>query len=192
VDAAQITLDAMVDDLFAVMDARGVDRCVLAGESRGAQVALLAAARHPERFEGLVLVAPSVSTGGPPIAFIAALREDYPGAIRAFVDRCLPEADSDHLRKWGRDILGRAEPESAVSLLECAYEPPDYGRITMPVAVIHGTIDAIASIETAQRLADDLPDATFHALEGAGHVPTLSVPQCVASIIGERFDTGVS
>ncbi len=191
-DPAQITLNAMVDDLFAVMDARGVDRCVLAGESMGAQVALLAAARHPERFEGLVLVAPSVSTDRPPTGFIAALREDYPGAIGDFVDACLPEADSVHLRKWGRDILGRAESESAVALLECAFEPPDYSRITMPVTVIHGTLDAIAPIEVAERLAHDLPDATFHAVEGAGHVPTMSVPERVAAIISGRFDAGAS
>lgn len=144
VDPARITLDAMVDDLFAVMEARGVDRCVLAGESRGAQVALIAAARHPERFEGLVLVAPSVSTDPPPPEFVAALREDYPGALDAFVDACLPEPGTDHLRKWGRDILGRADAESAVALLECAFELPDVARLTMPVVVIHGTLDVIA------------------------------------------------
>jgi pimeloyl-ACP methyl ester carboxylesterase len=178
----------MVDDLFAVMDARGVDRCVLAGESRGAQVVLLAAARHPERFEGVVLVASAVSTDEAPAEFMAALRADYPGAIRHFVDACLPEVDSDHLRAWGRDILGRAEPESAVSLLECAFEPPDHARLTMPVVVIHGTLDVIASIDVAEQLAKELPDATFHALEGVGHVPTMSVPEQVATIIGQSFD----
>jgi pimeloyl-ACP methyl ester carboxylesterase len=151
-------------------------------------VVLLAAARRPERFEGLVLVAPAVSTDGDLAPFISALRQDYPAAIGAFVDQCLPEPNSDHLRKWGRDILGRATPESAVRLLECAYEPPDYARIAMPVAVIHGTLDAIAPIDVAERLAAALPDATFHPLEGVGHVPSMSVPQRVAAIIAERFD----
>lgn len=35
-----ITLEAMVDDVLAVMDAQGIDRCVLAAESGGAGVAL--------------------------------------------------------------------------------------------------------------------------------------------------------
>lgn len=191
VDPALISLDAMVDDLVAVMDARGVDRCVLAGESRGAQVALLAAARHPERFEGLVLVAPALTAGAEP-TFIAGLRHDYLATIGAFVDLCLPEAGTDHLRRWGRDILTRAEPESAVALLECAFEAPDYSTITVPAAVIHGALDRIAPIETAEQLAEDLPNATFHTLEGVGHVPTMSVPQRVATIISERFDRGGS
>src|SRR3569833_1080126 len=39
VEPDRITVQAMVDDVAAVMDALGVERCVLAGESQGGAIA---------------------------------------------------------------------------------------------------------------------------------------------------------
>jgi len=49
-------LDTHVADLVAVLDHWGVERAVLAGHSLGAWVAARAAAAHPERSAGVVLV----------------------------------------------------------------------------------------------------------------------------------------
>src|SRR5262245_212288 len=38
-----ITVDTMVEDVFAILDAYDVDQCVLAAESSGAAIAILAA-----------------------------------------------------------------------------------------------------------------------------------------------------
>ncbi len=51
-----ITFERLVDDVFAVLDAYGVERCILAAESAGALTALGAALKHPERIAGLVIV----------------------------------------------------------------------------------------------------------------------------------------
>jgi pimeloyl-ACP methyl ester carboxylesterase len=94
-----ITPGALVDDVFAVMDALGIERCVIAGESLGAIVAAQAALRHSERFDGLVLV-----DGGPGVTadiadpLIQGARNDWPATIRQFVDDCVPEPDTDHIR----------------------------------------------------------------------------------------------
>jgi pimeloyl-ACP methyl ester carboxylesterase len=50
------TPQILVDDLFRVLDALQVERCVLAGESMGGVTALQAILRAPDRFSGLVLV----------------------------------------------------------------------------------------------------------------------------------------
>lgn len=49
------TLDAMADDVAAVVDALGIDRFVLVGHSMGGDVAMTYAARHPDRVAGLLL-----------------------------------------------------------------------------------------------------------------------------------------
>jgi pimeloyl-ACP methyl ester carboxylesterase len=54
--APDISLHALVDDLFAVLDHCGVATSVLAGESMGVLVVERAAARAPERFDGVVIV----------------------------------------------------------------------------------------------------------------------------------------
>ena len=47
------------DDLLAVLDARGVERAVLAGSSMGAHTLLRFALAHPERVAGLVVMTPA-------------------------------------------------------------------------------------------------------------------------------------
>lgn len=47
--AANLTMDSLADDLFAVMDAAGVGQAHLVGESIGGTIALNAALRSPER-----------------------------------------------------------------------------------------------------------------------------------------------
>lgn len=51
-----MSYDLMVGDLIAWMDAHGLSRVTLVGHSMGGKVAMLAACRHPERIERLVVV----------------------------------------------------------------------------------------------------------------------------------------
>jgi pimeloyl-ACP methyl ester carboxylesterase len=186
---AEITVDALVADVFAVLDAFEVDRCILGGESMGGEIALRAAALAPERFEGLVLVDPA-----PPVfgegraAFAAAVRADYPETARSFIDNCLPEPDSEHVRRWGRDILARAEPEQAAALIEMWRDaPPAPPPAAVPTLVVHGALDTIVPLAYARELAERLPDAELLVIEEAGHVPTMTRPHEVVDAILRRF-----
>jgi pimeloyl-ACP methyl ester carboxylesterase len=119
VDPALITVEAMVDDVAGVLDALGVERCILAGESQGGAIAQYAAARSPQRFDGLVLSAPTrTGRNEGSSAFADACRADYPAAVDQFVSACFPEPDSNHVKRWGRNILLRAEPEQAARIIE--------------------------------------------------------------------------
>jgi pimeloyl-ACP methyl ester carboxylesterase len=187
-----ITVAAQVDDLFAVMDAQGVERCILGAESSGAAIALEAVLRAPHRFDGLVLV--GASWGRPPAGaldgFIARLEADYDAELKLFIDRCLPEADSDDLRRWGLHILRRAPAQHAIELLRCRSEltAHDHLRdIALPALVVHGELDVIVPPSSSRALADALPDARLHLLAGLGHVPILTAPALVAGLIRRRF-----
>ena len=87
-DPGRVRVEDHVDDLFAVMDAAGVERAVLAGWSIGVNVAFEAALRHPDRIAGLLAVAgvpggTFATMGGP-------LR--VPRALRAPVGRAVVQA----------------------------------------------------------------------------------------------------
>ena len=101
--SAPISIDAMVDDVFAVMDAQGIDRCVLAAESAGAGVALQAVLKAPQRFSGLVLAGASWKRALPGQfdGFIARLRKDFDGELHAFAAACIPEANAADAQRWG-------------------------------------------------------------------------------------------
>ncbi len=192
VDPELITADAMSADVIGVLDALGIETCVLAGESMGAAIAQRAVERHPERFTGLVLVAPGGSEFSDGRAALAAgSRADYPLTVEKFVDRCVPEPDSEHVRRWGRDILLRAEPEQAARLMEMwrgtDAANADPAAISVPTVIVHGTLDVIVPLETARTLASELPDCELVVLEGVGHVPTMTRPQEVFAAIEQRF-----
>lgn len=62
-EGGALTLEALADDLGAVMDALGWARAAVGGTSLGAASALLFARRHPERVERLLLDLPGFGPG---------------------------------------------------------------------------------------------------------------------------------
>ena len=92
----QITLQGCVDDVIGVMDALGIKRCIIAGKSLGAPIVISALLRHPERFEGLVIVdgvPPSTKAkqaAEAPQPEANTERPDYEAVVAAFVDRSYP------------------------------------------------------------------------------------------------------
>jgi pimeloyl-ACP methyl ester carboxylesterase len=183
----------MVKDVIGVLDAFGVERCVLAGESQGGAIAQYAAARTPERFEGLVLSAPTPTgrnerSGG----FADMCRTDYPAAVAQFVAGCFPEPGFEHIRRWATNVLLRAEPEQAARIIEMwrdqAVADIDAGHLGLPVLILHGTADVIVPIDLSRALVEILPHAQLIEFDGVGHVPTMTRPdQVVTATIQRRF-----
>ena len=188
-----ITLAAMVDDPFAVMDAQRIDRCILAAESAGAGVALEAVLRAPERFTGLVLCGGAWKRPlpGQYDAFIGRLRKDFDAELLAFAAGCVPEPNGEDVRHWGYQILRRASLKSAIELLECRSALTVQDRLTkvrVPTLLVHGTKDYISPLADSQELAKALPDAELELMPDLGHVPILTAPAEVARLIERRFD----
>ena len=185
--ASAISPQALVDDVFRVLDHYNVETCVLAGESLGALTAMTAALQRPDRIRGLVIVDGVTSAGTtPPHGMIAGIRADYPATVQWFVDACVPEPHSDHIRRWGRQILLRADPEAAARMFESYDEAPAVPvaeDIAQPTLILHGEQDAVVPLATAQALAPRIPNAELVVLPGAGHVPTLTRPERVVAEI---------
>jgi pimeloyl-ACP methyl ester carboxylesterase len=182
----------MTADVFAVMDALNIDRCVLAAESAGATIALMAALARPERFTGLVLVdgvihhPPSNATS----SFVRELQTDFETAIGDFADRCVPDPDEAAIRNWGRQILRRSGSAAAIRLIECLSDidlRPRVAEIALTTLIIHSEGDAIVSAAESRWLAGQMPNASLYILPGNSHVPTITRPTELAAIIDRAF-----
>ncbi len=175
----------LVDDLFAVLDHYGVERCVVAGESLGALTVIAAALQQPERFMGLVIVDGITETSGQ-TTDQSAVRHAYGAYVDAFVEACVPEPDSEHIKRWGRQILMRADPESAARMFESHDVPrlaPDLGAIEVPTLVIHGRLDAIVPLARGEAAAATIPGAELVVIDDSGHVPTMTRPHEIVAAI---------
>lgn len=187
-----ITFAALVADLFAVMDALGIDQCVVAGESAGAAVVLEAVLQRPDRFSGLVLVDGRYTgqRNAQRDQLIAGCRTDFPATMGAFVNACVPEDDADAERAWGKQIVMRSSGPAAIQLLECMEGielESRLGTIGVPTLILHGSKDVIAPLASSRTLAELIPNARLSIAEGAGHVPTVTRPEWVAAEIEGFF-----
>jgi len=190
---AEITRPRHLESLLAVLDDQGVDRCVIAGDSSNATLALEAVLAEPSRFAGLAIVNGHAWGFDRPEAhrFVDGLRNHFEVTIDYFVKVVFPEPDSDHLQQWLRDIIFRTGPEAAAHLTEMFYTVDlrsRLGEVTVPTLIIHGALDVISptALEDASHLAAAIPGAELQLLSDAGHLPLLSRPQQVADHL-DRF-----
>ncbi len=191
------------DDGAAVLDACGVDRAAIVGESQRSVWALAMAARHPGRVTAAVFIAPNVLLA-PGHAFEAELpeyagwskwnmhywREDFPGFLRFFFSKCFTEPDSqpqiDHFFDMGiqttPDVLLATGGTDEHNLN--ADTTVEYARmIRCPALVLHGDEDAITPLARGAELAR-VTNAEFVIKHGGGHVPQYRFPAEMDALLG--------
>lgn len=184
----EITREAWVDDVFAVMDAQKIERCLVMSDSSGCFPAVLAALKCPERFTGLVLVggAPRMPLDWQRQLFALGLRFASRPILRVFARMCLPEDEAGHVRRWLWDICVRADRRNAVCLLKIldGFDLTDAApSLSTPTLVLHGSKDLIQPLSDGKALASLIPGSDFVVMEGKGHVPMMSSPDEVVSIV---------
>ncbi|MCU0506761.1 MAG: alpha/beta hydrolase [Chloroflexi bacterium] len=189
-------------DVIAVLDACGVDRACLVGNSRGGQIAVDAATEHPDRVAALVLLGASV--GG----YEAPATPDEE-ALFAEMERLEeagdPEATADFdVRLWvdgPGQSPDRVPPaiREAVRAMDLAVgdptrtrgrpvrlDPPAnerLGGLTMPILAMAGALDVSDVWATALHLQDACPDAAAELVPGVAHMIAMEVPELVADRI---------
>ena len=188
--ASSISSPALVDDVFRVLDAAGIDRCIVAGESLGCLVVEQAVLRDPSRFLGLVLVGGPVTSAPSPEGDAAlqarndAVHRDWPAYVDRFVSACLPEPDAAPLHRWGVQTLLPAGPDAGAAMFSAFSDVVvPLEDIGVPTLVVHGELDAIVPTSMGRAAASRIPGAELVVLDDAGHVPILTRPQQVADAI---------
>jgi pimeloyl-ACP methyl ester carboxylesterase len=199
VPVEEISHDRHVETLLSVLDAQGVERCVVAGDSANAAVAIDAVVQRPERFAGLV-VANGHAWGfdRPEVRrFVDGLRTQFEPTIDFFVDLVFPERDTDHLKQWLRDMVKRTGAESAARIIEANYNVdlrPRLAELRLPTLIIHGVLDALSpsALDDVKELAGSIPGAQLRLLDDAGHLPLLSRPEHVADLLDSFLGETIS
>ncbi len=159
-------LDQDVADLIALLDALSIEQTALVGHSDGAAIALLAAARHPQRVRCVVAEAPHVAVETPrcpdAVHALAAEVEQSP-ALQAALARDHGDHALDVVRRWARRWLDPVFWRWDVSR--------ELANVVCPVLVIHGADDPFFSLSHSELIAGSVADGRLHVMANAAHVP---------------------
>jgi len=185
-NAADISFDAFVRDLEAVVDGLGLERFALLGISQGAAVSIAYATRHPERVSRLVLCggyARGWRQRG--VAVDIAQREaletlarhgwgqDNPAFRQVFTSLFIPGGTPEQMQ-WFNDLQRvSTSPENAARLMRSFGEidvTDLLPKVAAPALVLHSQGDARIPFEQGLTLARGIPGAHFVALESDNHL----------------------
>lgn len=204
--------DDLASDAVAVLDAYGLASAHVVGVSAGGGIAQDLARDVPARVRSLVIISSSpastVDRALPPPSdafgrFVASIAVDW--SDRASV--------IEHLVAWARLLAGDARPFDEAwwrelvrrdidratdfaclqnhDLMAQGDRPhPPLSSISAPTLVLHGTADPMFPLAHGEALAEEIPGAELHSLEGAGHgVDRADWPTIVAAILDHTVNT---
>jgi pimeloyl-ACP methyl ester carboxylesterase/DNA-binding CsgD family transcriptional regulator len=186
-DVEDLSLDARVADLEAVVAAAGLETFALLGMSQGGPVAVAYAARHPERVSHLVLYAtyargrlrrdPSPSAREQAALMISLIRMGWghgePAFRRLFTTLFIPDATPEQMEWFDQLQRVTTDPETAVRIRHARNED-DVTReaplVAVPTLVLSARDDALVPFAEGRLLATLIPGARFVPLEGRNHI----------------------
>ncbi|MFJ5533058.1 alpha/beta fold hydrolase [Streptomyces sp. NPDC093261] len=212
-DPATYRCDRLVDDVEALRAHLGLERMDLLGHSAGGSLALLYAARYPERVSRLALITAipwALGMRATPEERLEAarLRKDEPwfaDAFPAFEAWLRGEGAYDpafvpfFYGRWDAVAQAHAaadeeqtnEAAADVYHSEGAYDPPAtraaLAGLTAPVLVYAGELDGGPVPELAGRVAHVVPEAEVFVQPSAGHYPWLDDPERFSARVGDFF-----
>src|SRR5262252_1840001 len=183
--ADEISFEAFVSDLEAVVEAAGLDRFALIGISQGGAISVAYAVRHPERVTRLVLMgayargwrlrSPESADYGEALQVL--LRQgwgaDNPRYRQLFTSLYIPGATPEQMQWFNELERVSASPENAVriryaiGLIDVAELLP---KVKAPTLVLHAVKDCIAPYEEGLQLATSIPGARFVSLDSDNHL----------------------
>jgi 3-oxoadipate enol-lactonase len=194
-DASAESLDDHARDVFAMLDARKIDRAVVAGVSMGGYVAFAMLRRQASRVRALVLAntrmdadppegiakrkamlaiiaregSAGVARDMPPLLGETTMRERP--AVVARVRASIAEAPAEGMAAAVRAMLQRPGSEPALA------------AFPGPVLIVSGSEDTLTPPPLQQAMQAAAPRATYEVLQGAGHLASFEAPAAFNAVL---------
>jgi pimeloyl-ACP methyl ester carboxylesterase len=169
------TLEEQAGDIATVMDAVGLPRAQIMGSGATAPGAVVFAATHPDRVDGLVLLCPYLSG---PLAEDPDLTGWEPGAARRWAERWVESAD-----RWGSGVIVDGWDPAIAS-------PRLYPQAALLERTVASRPVARAYIEAAMRADVSRIAAHVQCPVRVLHMPTNTLPEAVSRHASELFPAG--
>jgi 2-hydroxy-6-oxonona-2,4-dienedioate hydrolase len=201
------TIDFLSDHLIGLLDALGLERANLSGESLGGWVAAWTAAHRPERVQRLILNTPGNITNKPAVmekvknSSLQAVREPTTENVRTRLEWLFYDTSfvTDELVSLRQRIYTQPGFERAMENIVAVQDPaireaykwgPEWcGRISSPTLLLWTDHDPTGGLDEADLLKEWIPGSELYVIEGAGHWPQWECPDEFADVHVDFFLT---
>jgi pimeloyl-ACP methyl ester carboxylesterase len=176
------SLRTWTDHVWAFLDAHGIEKAAIVGNSLGGRIALQMATDRPDRITKMVLMgAPGV--GMTPTEGLAALRAYQPShnAMRDLlrnyfaVDPAMITDDLVTIRYEASIADGAYEAYRAMFFdprhagSELGINENEVRAIATPILLVHGREDKVVPLQVSLKMLGLLPNADLHVFSACGH-----------------------
>lgn len=182
-DISGFNMDRWVAHLVGFMDALGIAKAHVIGNSYGGALALAVATRHPERIGGIVLMGSAGRTEfqmtqgledvwgyQPSMESMRELMRTFahdPSLVKEEIVRSRYEAS---IRPGAHEKYSSLFPEPRQRWLqELATSDEALGKMQQPVLIIHGREDVIVPFERSIAFHKVIPNSELHVFANCGH-----------------------
>jgi len=184
---AELSFEAWVGDLEAVVEASGAERFALLGISQGASIAIAYAVRHPERVSHLILhggyargrlkwtTTTNAREEAEMMINLAELGwgQQNPAFRQFFTTQFIPDGTPEQ-HQWFNELERLStSPANAGCFMRVLHEidiVPLLPRVACPTLVFHCVRDARVPFDEGRLVATRIPGARFVPLESNNHL----------------------
>ena len=184
-DSGAYTLENIVADAIAVLDAAEVDRAAMFGISEGGPAATMLAATHPDRLSRMIQFgtyarvarAEDYPQGFPPemqdrLERLMRERWGDPETLRIWAPSV---ADDPQMREWWSQLMRWGAGPGMARTLMAMYRSLDVRSllplVRIPSLIIWRREDRLVPASFSRVVAEGIPDAIGKELSGADHIP---------------------
>lgn len=190
------TFESQLEQFDGIIDHFGIEKMVLVGNSYGGLMATELARRHPERVEGIILLAGAVLSPRPPsilpkIARFRVVRwlmlllfwlvQYFNWAVLIGLYHRPRRVSQRSKTRWENDYRLQNHVLAGLEMILANIDFPDISaqldEVKRPVLLVHGANDRAIPARDSRKLAELWPQATLHIFERCGHVPMDEEPE---------------
>ncbi|WP_246730135.1 alpha/beta fold hydrolase [Nitratireductor mangrovi] len=191
-DVGEISFDAMIGDMTAVVQAAKLDRFALVGMSQGCPFSMRYAAQFPEQVSCMILFGGYIHgrkrrTDAEQIKLHvlgeAMIRDGWgstnPLFRSFFTSSFLPDAAASIAESFDELQRNATSGENALRIYDMNgdVDATEWARkVRTPTLVLHCAGDRVAPVSEGRLVAKLIPGATFIELPGNNHIPTAGTP----------------
>lgn len=164
--SGEFTFRQSGQDVLALLDELGIEKCKAIGLSMGAKTLLHVATQQPERVEAMVLVSAAPY---------------FPEQTRVIMDQASrvdhSEAEWQQMRAWHKHgdeqirWLWRLPEKFKSSYDDMNFTPPYLATITARTLIVHGDRDFLYPVNLALEMYESIPRSWLWIVPNGGHGP---------------------